>query len=382
MKLKKYMVWGVLSLATVLTSCVDDLNVDPENPNIKTTLNSRDEYLGVIARAYGGLVLEGGVQVNDGGRAVYTRLLWNLQELGADEAIVGDNWKDAGLPEVKANIAGPDCAMLYEAYSRFNYQIALCNETLRVLKNSGDAFTPAEVDAFSREMRVLRALSYYHIIDIFGKGPWTDENSEVGEIPPTYTRAQLFSAVVADLQDAVPGMIPAAQQVYGRVSREAGYMLLAKLYLNAEVYTGTPMWNECAQACQQVTATLNTLAPEYKYLFWATTDKYVGNGEIIWGVPQDANTLQTYGGTTYLAIGCYNADVYAAQKKAGEYPYGLEKDPWGGPRVQPELSQALASNDKRRLIYEGELHESVANLQDWKIDGDGYMCIKYVYTPE
>lgn len=382
MKLTKYMVMGAVALTVGLSSCVDDLNVDPENPTTKTELTSKDDYLGVIARAYGGLMLEGGVQVNDGGRAVYTRLLWNLQELSADEAIVGDNWKDAGLPEVKYNQAGPDCAMLYEAYSRFNYQIALCNETLRVLNNAGEFFSGEEIDAFRREMRVLRALSYYHIIDIFGTGPWTDENSVVGEIPPTYTRSQLFDAVVADLNDAVPGLKPASQQVYGRISREAGYMLLAKLYLNAEVYTGTPMWQQCATACQEILKTVNTLAPEYKYLFCATNDKYVGNGEILWAVPQDANTLQTYGGTTYLAIGCYNADVVAKLTENGDYIYGLTKGPWGGPRVRPELSQALDASDKRRLIYEGELHENVDNLQDWKIDGDGYMCIKYVYTPE
>lgn len=382
MKLTKYMVMGAVALTMGLSSCVDDLNVEPENPTTKTELTSKEDYLGVIARTYGGLVLEGGVQVNDGGRAVYTRLLWNLQELSADEAIVGDNWKDAGLPEVKYNNAGPDCAMLYEAYSRFNYQIALCNETLRVLNNAGEFFSAEEIDAFRREMRVLRALSYYYIIDIFGTGPWTDENSVVGEIPPTYTRKQLFDAVVADLNDAVPGMKPASQQVYGRVSREAGYMLLAKLYLNAEVYTGQAMWGECAAACQEIVKTINTLAPEYKYLFCATNDKYVGNGEIIWAVPQDENTLQTYGGTTYLAIGCYNADVVAKFSENGQFIFGLEKGPWGGPRVRPELSQALDHSDKRRLIYEGELNENVDNLQDWKIDGDGYMCIKYVYTPE
>ena len=73
-----------------------------------------------------------------------------------------------------------------------------------------------------------------------------------------------------------------------RVSREAAYMLLAKLYLNAGVYTGTPMWSECAAACQKVLETINTLAPTYKYLFCATNDRYVGNGEILWAVPQQA----------------------------------------------------------------------------------------------
>ena len=124
------------------------------------------------------------------------------------------------------------------------------------------------------EARVLRDLSYYHMIDIFGRGPWTDENSTVGAIPPTYNRKELFDAVVADLVDAVPQLTPASQQRYGRISREAGYMLLAKMYLNAEVYTGTAMWQECANACNEILKTINQLAPEYKYLFCGSNDKY------------------------------------------------------------------------------------------------------------
>lgn len=152
-------------------------------------------------------------------------------------------------------------------------------------------------------------------------------------------------------------------------------MLLAKLYLNAEVYTGTGMWQECANECLEITKTINQLAPEYKYLFCATNDKYVGNGEIIWAIPQDANTLQTYGGTTYLSGGAYNAEV-------DRTPFGAGADGWNGARVRPELSKALAKTDKRRLIYEGTFNESLTDLSSWTATGDGYMCIKYVYTPE
>lgn len=378
MKISKYIAIGALTLTLGLSSCVGDLNVDPENPTTKTELSSKEDYLGVLARVYGGLVFTGGVSVNDEGRAVYTRLMWNLEELPTDEVIIGDNWKDAGIPEVKNANAGPDCAMLYEAYCRFNYQIAICNEFLKVIDGGAEYFSEAEVKQFKSEVRTLRALSYYHIIDIFGKGPWTTEESVVGSIPPTYSRQELFDAVTADLADAIPDMLPASQQIYGRLSKEAAQMLLAKLYLNAEVYTGKAMWKECADLCSQIASTIPWNANlEYKYLFCGTNDKYVGNGEIIWAVPQDANTIQTYGGTTYLSVGAYNSDVDCL-------PYGCAGDQWNGPRVLSNLSQALASNDKRRLIFEGDLHENVlpADLEDWTGDGGGYMCVKYVYTPE
>ena len=378
MKFSKYIIAGGLALALGLSSCVDDLNVDPENPTTKTELTTQADYLGILARAYGGLLFEGGVDVNDGGRAVYTRLLWNLQELPTDETIIGDNWTDAGIPEVKNCVSGPDCAMLYEAFSRFNYQIALCNEFLRVIDKGSEFFTADQIKEFKAEVRTLRALSYYHIIDIFGKGPWVTEESAVGAIPPTYTRKELFDAVTADLADAIPDLVPASRQIYGRLSAEAGKMLLAKLYLNAEVYTGTPMWKEAANLCTEIATSIAwNPSIEYKYLFCATNDKYVGNNEIIWAVPQDANSMTTYGGTTYLAVGAYNSKVDCL-------PFGCAGDQWAGPRVLSNLSKALAPTDKRRLIFEGKLHEEVLpeDLADWTEDGGGYMCVKYVYTPE
>lgn len=374
MKIYKYLLTGAL-LSIGLSSCVGDLDVKPENPTTKTELNSKEDYLGVLARAYGGLVLEGGITVDDGGAGVYTRQLWNLQELPTDEAIIGTNWNDVGIDELDFSTWSADNHWLYECFCRINFQISLCNEFLRVADGALAFFSQEEVDQFKAEARVLRDLSYYHMIDLYGRGPWTTEESVVGAIPPTYDRAQLFEAVVADLKDAIPHLVPAASQVYGRLSREAGHMLLAKLYLNAEVYTGTGMWQECANECLEITKTINQLAPEYKYLFCATNDKYVGNGEIIWAIPQDANTLQTYGGTTYLSGGAYNAEV-------DRTPFGAGADGWNGARVRPELSKALAKTDKRRLIYEGTFNESLTDLSSWTATGDGYMCIKYVYTPE
>ena len=364
-----------MALSMGFTSCVGDLDVDPEDPNSTTSLGNAEQYYGLLARAYGGLVLEGGISVDDGGAGVYTRQLWNLQELPTDEAIVGYNWKDAGIQELGFCTWSSDNHWLYECFSRFTYQIALCNEFLRSKGEAEKYIDAAEVETLCAEARTLRALSYYHMIDLFGRGPWSTEKLGVGATPPTYDRKQLFDATVAELEEVIPMLVPASQQIYGRISREAGKMLLAKLYLNAEVYTGEGKWQECADLCNDIRSTIPSLAPEYKYLFCATNDKYVGNGEILWAIPQDNTSLYTYGGTSYLAVGAYNGEVDVTQ-------FGISSDGWGGPRVRPELSQALAAGDKRRLIYEGEMSESLTDLNSWKADGSGYMCIKYVYTPE
>lgn len=376
MKLNKYFIIGGVALTFGLSSCVGDLNVEPTDPNSKLELSSKDEYLGMLSRAYGGLVLEGGITVDDPGAGTYMRQLFNQQELTSDEALVGKNWNDVGLDEMGFAIPSTTNHWGYEMFSRINYQISICNEFLRSIGNGSQYFSDAELKTMKAEGRVLRDLSYYHMIDIFGRGPWTDESSIVGAIPPTYNRTELFNAVVADLKDAVPQLTPAAQQEYGRISREAGYMLLAKLYLNAEVYTGTSMWQECADACKQVVGSGIQLASDYRYLFCGTNSKYVGNGEIIWGVPQGPNTA-CWGGTTYLSIGAYNSNVDTT-------PYGFAGtvSGWDGPRVRPELSDALASNDRRRLIYEGSFQKDITDLTSWTVDGSGYMCIKFVNTDE
>lgn len=377
MKLSKYIVLGAIALTSpAFVACVGDLDVKPENPTTKTEITSAEELYGELAGIYGGLVFEGGITVDDGGAGVYSRQLWNLQELCTDETLIGSNWGDAGLNELVYSTWSTDNHWLYECFSRFNYQIAIVNQFIRDLHTYGNLLPGTDnlsVDVFDAEARTLRALSYYHMIDIFGRGPWTTESSTVGATPPTYDRTQLFDAVVADLEAAIPNLVPASQQVYGRVSREAGYMLLAKLYLNSEVYTGVARWQECANACNKIRETIDNLAPTYKYLFCATNDKYVGNGEILWGIPQDATTLTTYGGTTYLSGGSYRGDSDLLKT------LGVAVSGWEGPRVREELADALAMNDKRRLIYEGDYTKDILDLSD---KNQGYMCIKYVYTPE
>ncbi|MCH5225659.1 MAG: RagB/SusD family nutrient uptake outer membrane protein [Muribaculaceae bacterium] len=381
MKIAKYILFCGASLMVGLSSCVGDLDVKPTNPTDKTELSSREEYIGLIMRAYGGLVMEGGITVSDGGAGVYTRQLFNQQELTTDECVIAGNWDDVGIDELVYAQPSPDNHWTYEMYSRINFQIALCNSVISTLNDAHEFLTDEEIAEFQAELRILRDLSYYHMIDIFGKGPWTDENSVVGEIPPTYSRTELFNAVVEDLTDAIEKVVPAAQQEYGRLSKEAGLALLAKLYLNAEVYTGTPMWQQCADICTQITQTIPNLAPTYKYLFCADNHQYVASqtygtqyGEILWTVPQNETTMQTYGGTTYLSGGAYSTE-------SPYNVYGLQTAPWQGPHMRPETVTRFDDNDQRALFYAGEFELDLNDISAWGEPGSsGYQCIKFVYT--
>lgn len=378
MKFYKYMVVGAAMLMAA-TSCVGDLDLDPVDPNKKLELSSEAEWDGFLGRLYGNLYRDDVISTSDGGAGTFTRAHFNLQEITADECFISEVWNDPGYQPLNMNTWSANNEWIYACFAREFFNAKMGAEFISKMRSQGAAFFDAdEVKARIAEASALRGLAYYMMIDLFGRGPWIDENSVTGAIPPTYDRKQLFDAIVAELKSTVDDLKPAAQQAYGRVSREAGYMLLAKFYLNAEVYTGTAMWKECAEACKQVVSTGIQLAPVYKYLFCATNDKYVGNGEILWAVPQQQGRMETWGGTTYLTAGCYMAKP---ADPAILTQLNYSGDAWEGLRCRPELSKAL-KGDNRRLLYEGEYQEEIPQLKGNDKTSCGYMFIKYSNSPE
>lgn len=378
MKITKHILAGCVALmAFAGTSCVGDLNLEPNDPNKKLELSTQAEWDGFLGRLYGNLYRDDIISTSDGGAGTFTRAHFNLQEITADECFISEAWNDPGYQPLNKNQWSLDNEWIYACFAREFFNAKMGSEFMASMRGAGGAFFSAdEVKCRIAEASALRGLAYYMMIDLFGRGPWIDESSITGAIPPTYDRTQLFNAIVAELEENVPNLRPAAQQEYGRVSREAGYMLLAKLYLNAEVYTGTAMWDKCAAALNNVVNTGIELAPVYKYLFCATNDKYARGGELLWVVPQEQGHMEAWGGTTYLTCGAWFASAGEDILKKLNY-----KDAWGGLRLRPELSQAL-KGDKRRMIFEGTFREDIPNLGGNDATSCGYMLIKYSNSPE
>lgn len=392
MKLSKYIGLGALALSMGIgvSSCVGDLDLKPTDPNVKTELTSQDEWVGYFSSLYGGFLYTGNLSTSDGGAGTFTRCHWNLNEITADEAIISNKWNDPGYTALNFNTWLTDNEWVYAAFSREFYMAKQTSEFISKADAANDYLPAEEVAAMKAEARVLRAYAYYHMVDLFGMGPWIDENSITGDIPPTYNREELFNSATADLLATINSgdLRPAAKQVYGRVSLEAARALLAKFYLNAEVYVGKAMYAECAAQCKEIVKTIPELAPTYKYLFCATNDRYVGNGEILWAVPQEVGKYETWGGTTYLTAGCYIETIDQAElvklgagsiNPKGEFE---GPSPWSGVRMRPELSTAFEAGDLRRLVYEGKFNIGVEDLDDYSATSDGYMCVKYTYTTE
>lgn len=381
MKLIKYLSLGAVLLSTsALTSCVGDLDLKPTDPNQKTEL-SGDEWNGYFGSLYGGLLYEGNLSTSDGGAGTFMRCHWNLQEIVADEAIISNKWNDPGYKALNFNTWLTDNEWVYAAFSREFYTARQCTEFISVIDGGRGVLGDEEVNAMKAEASVLRCLAYYYMTDLFGKGPYVN-NSPTGATPPTYNRTELFNAATQELENTINSghLRKAAVQDYGRLSEEAARALLAKFYLNAKVYTGVPMYDKCAEQCQKIVASIPDLASEYKYLFCGSNHKYVGNGEILWAIPQQVGEMETWGGTTYLTAGAYIETI--PKEVLNSLGYKGAGDPWSGLRMRPELSTAFEPGDKRRLIYEGTFNVGVENLDNYDVNSDGYMCIKYRNTDE
>lgn len=291
-----------------------------------------------LARIYAGLIVTGqrGPDGNpdisgiDEGFGEYLRLYWYLQEMPTDEAVIG--WNDPGLPDLNTGLWGADNSMVNAMYYRVFYQVMLANEFLRQtvddsLDARGQSDYADQVHQYRAEARFLRALSYWHGIDLFANIPLVTEADPLGATPPQQsTRAALFDFVVSELQDIRDQLPTAGPSTYGRATAGAVDMLLAELYLNAEVYTGTEHWADAVTAAEDVIGSgTYSLNPVFRNNF--TSDNNL-SPEIIFAALQDGNHTQTWGGMTFLIHAGCGGSMSSAD-------YGIDYC-WGGYRLKQQ----------------------------------------------
>lgn len=344
---------AVASILVLATACTGDLDVTPIDPNLNTpdkALAEEANYNQLLAKCYVGLAVSspdgpsGDADISgiDGGFGQYLRALYNLQELPTDEAVVG--WNDQTLKDLHGLKWGTSDVFVTAGYSRFFYEISICNEVIRQIDGSG--ISSEKMTQYRNEARAIRALAYYHAIDLFGNVPFITEANGVGSNPTQISRADLFKWLTEEEIPAFMDQLPANPENY-RAGRGLAYAIMAKLYLNAKVYTGTAMYDKCAEYCQKIIDLGYQLTPaaEMRNMFCASNSEYQGIGkEIIFSVWQDAKNCQGYGGTTYLIWAAVGGEMEPAD-------YGMTGDGWGGLRVTPEFVDKFNENDPRATFF-------------------------------
>lgn len=386
-----YIISSVLGALLFMVSCTDDLNTLPiDKDEIITDGIYQDfaNYKNILAKCYMGLATggnEGGdgagdISGIDGGFSSYMRQYWYHQELTTDEAVIG--WNDQTIKDFHYHQWTSSDVFVAAMYYRIFFQISLANEFLRNTTNdklsdrgiSSDNY--AEVSRYRAEVRFLRALSYYHALDMFRNVPFVKETDGIGAFfPDQATPTQLFTFIESELNaitddDGEDDIMDARTNEYARADKGAAYMLLAKLYLNAEVYIQQKKYTEAITAVNKVIAAGYSLEDEFQHLFM--TDNNTSN-EIIFPVAFDGLRTQTWGGTTLLVHAAIGGDMTASD-------YGVGSG-WGGLRTTKEyvgkFSDITGATDSRAIFF--------TNGQDIEINdigsfNDGYATPKFVNT--
>ena len=311
--MKKLYVFLFIVIATTFSACFKDLDTVPLDPNLITSgtvFKNEAAYKQFLAKLYAGLAVSGqegpagaaDISGIDEGFGQYLRGFWYHQQLTTDEALIG--WNDQTIYDFHDLDWTPSDGFTFAFYSRIFYQISVCNEFLRETTdeklNDRNVSAPvrAEIIDYRAEARFLRALSYWHALDVFRNVPFVTENDKVGAFFPNQIKApELFNYIERELLDIENTIKAPRTNQYARADRAAVWTLLAKLYLNAETYTGQKKYNECLSVCEKVINAGYSLEPQYSHLFLADNHK---SNEMIFPVAFDGNNTRTFGGMTFI----------------------------------------------------------------------------------
>ncbi|WP_152270450.1 RagB/SusD family nutrient uptake outer membrane protein [Agriterribacter humi] len=201
------------------------------------------------------------LQVMGGNSGIY----WE-HEISSDEMITptrGGDWGDGGMwTNIWNHIETADAGTVSWAWGDIYNGVGKCNYIIYTLNTLDPA--PATLEADLAEMKVLRSYFYYHALDLFGNVPYVTNFKQDPNTVATIPRVQVYDSLVAVLTDALP-VLSTSHDVttYGKVNKYFALSILAKLYLNAEIYTGTPRWAECIAQCEAIQAGNFSLMSNY-----------------------------------------------------------------------------------------------------------------------
>ena len=343
-----------LAMTLGLSSCVNDLDVEPIDPRLNTQVDANK----LFNKMYAEFVFEGKgpgeseLDLGNAGLSVLYRLLWNANELTTDEAICG--WTNKGIAEFSKNSFTAANESLYGLWWRLNFGVSICNQYLKECADYDKTMTA--------EAHFMRDLYYYYLLDNFGNPSFSETMPDPD--PKQIKSADLYNFIVKDLTENMDNMLAPSvrkkgQKNYSRADQSAAWMLLARLYLNAEKYTGKADWANAKKYAEKVikesgrtlwegdnTTThrsANGKYSAYQMLFMADNDQTGAYNECIFGFALDGATAASWGASTFLHGATWDANMAEA------YPQ-KSSQAWGGNRTRVDLVKKFISlNDLNSL---------------------------------
>lgn len=328
-KMKKVLLLTAATIAAFSMSCTD---LDEELYSEVTPANffkSEAEFVSALGAAYTRLQ---GYAVGD---------VYNLQEVTTDEMVVptrGQDWDDGGNWRrlhlhswtFEDDITGSGWDFCYGGINTANrliYQFQSLAEQGQV-----DA---ALAESYVAELQTLRGFFYWQLIDLYGNVPLVMDFLSAEATPATKTRVEVFNTIVADLEAAVPKLSKAVDaSTYGRMNYYGGKMLLAKLYLNAGVYTGTPQWQKAIAAADEI---INSGKYSLESNYFANFNvNNSGSKEFIFAIPYDK-----------VFFTGFNLPMQTLHY-GNQFTYNLQSQPWNGFCTLEEFYNSYEPTDLRK----------------------------------
>ncbi len=284
--MNKYIALCALTLCLVLSSCTD-LIVPIESELTPANFPSTSsDYLTATGPVYTQLALSS--------TASYAIDYWRLQELATDEAIIparDGNFDDGGqYRQLHQHNWTPDHVTVKGVWQWGYGGINIANRILKLFETTPDS--PAKTASVA-ELRAMRALYYFYMMDLYGDVPIVTVFGDT-KLPTNAKRAAVFTFIESELKAIMPNLATTTgAATYGRATKWMAQALLAKMYLNASVYTGQPRYAETVAACDTILTKaggLYALDDSYQSIF--NPDNGPQIKDIIFAVPYDANLVK------------------------------------------------------------------------------------------
>lgn len=303
-----------LSILT-LTGCLDENTRDSLDEQQVYT-SAKDVYVNAVATLYNHI---GGDKDSEGLQGTY-RGVYDYNTFTTDEAIIpirGGDWYDGGFwMDLYTHNWAVDSKPLYDTWKYLYKVIVFCNDALATIDKYKQLLTDEQYKAYRAEVRAIRALYYYYLMDMFGNIPLVTTVSESTENAEQTGRPEVYKFIVKELQDAAPLLSTGHSNLvgtdYGRVTQSVANFLLAKLMLNGEVYSDTDwtdnqqpkgtriyftvdgqqmnIWQACQHYCDKVSSDGFTLATDYPSNFYVHNET---SPENIFVIPVDKHLYKS-----------------------------------------------------------------------------------------
>lgn len=331
-----------------------------------------------------------------------TLLQWNgvvrSQELCADEDVIparqGIGWVDGYIyKRWHQHVWTSEDDGVLQGWERTYNGVNTCNRILSQIEEGTISVDDETKPALIAELKVLRASYYYILVDLYGNVPLvTDFKDET--LPQQSTRKQVYDFIISEVTENIDLLSETARgYYYGRFNKWAAHVLLAKMYLNAEVWSGTAEWQKCIDECDKVIQFAESsgeyaLEDNQKNVFVTNNEN---SKEIIFALPMDEIYVDGWNDFDFhmYTLAPENQDTYQ-----------LTARPWGGVCAIPQFIDTFDPDDARlqdnyikgqQYTYSGEILQrsdgngpliytnSVPSIDESDCD-DGYRWGKFEYA--